>query len=270
MSGKRPIKVFWWQPGQSGKINLGDEITKAIVERAFERTVERASLSDCDMIAVGSILAIAVRKDVFATRSEPIHVWGSGLIGPREITARRANYTYHAVRGPLTRCMIEAPSNLPLGDPGLLADLVWPAAREKRYAWGVIPHHSQLKHPEIQRVLESTERAVLIDFTDPDIARTMEQLSACDYIASSSLHGLILADVYRIPSRWIDVGAEIDGGKSWKFFDYFSSIGRTKFAPFPTSDMSNLGKLAFDAGDVAHFDQIANRQDQLIQARPSL
>jgi hypothetical protein len=267
---KKPIRVYWWQPGASGRINLGDEITRAIVETVFERPVERAELADCEMVAIGSLLQIAVRNNLFATRVEPIHVWGTGLIGPREISARKAKYIYHAVRGPLTRCLVEAPATLPLGDPGLLADRVWAPCPEKRHAWGIIPHYSQIKHPEIERLHQQTPNSALVDVTDPDIARTMCTISACDRILSTSLHGLILADVYRVPNYWLDVGVDASGGSSWKFYDYFASVGRARFEPLRSAELVQLDRHRVEALDLAHFDQVNRRQQMLLLARPDL
>ena len=51
----------------------------------------------------------------------------------------------------------------------------------------------------------------------------MEQLNSCDYILSSSLHGLIFADSYNIPNLWVRFGSKVDGD-GFKYRDYYEGV----------------------------------------------
>ena len=51
----------------------------------------------------------------------------------------------------------------------------------------------------------------------------LDEICSCEQIASSSLHGLIISDSYKIPSVWIKFTDKLKGG-SFKFNDYFMSI----------------------------------------------
>lgn len=68
----------------------------------------------------------------------------------------------------------------------------------------------------------------LIDFGTYNIEDTIDDILSCEFIISSSLHGLILADAYRIPSAWLiaekNTGGSRPGGGEFKYYDYFASV----------------------------------------------
>jgi pyruvyltransferase len=56
------------------------------------------------------------------------------------------------------------------------------------------------------------------------IEEVIDLVLQSERIVSSSLHGLIVADAYGIPSRWIKISDRILGDGT-KYMDYYSSIG---------------------------------------------
>ena len=223
------IRLYWWRPkGRRGRINLGDEINQKIVEAVSRKKVTRADLNDCDMLAIGSVLSHPQASQAIQHRVHPYVVWGTGLMGPAKLGSQE-KYAIAALRGPLTRCVMDVPGDLTIGDPGLLVSDVWPNARQNKYPLGIIPHQTQLNASYVGRIC-SENNAVLIDFTDPDIEQTLAKLASCARIISSSLHGLVIADSYSIPNAWISP-TPVHGGNNWKFLDYFTSVGRTRLEP---------------------------------------
>ena len=222
-----PLKLFWWRPTDTSKINLGDEIGRAICREISQRDVVLADLSECELISIGSILSAVYRKSALTGRKAPCYVWGSGLMTP-DFVKPNDNIIIKSVRGHLTRCMVEAPGTLPIGDAGILASDVWVKAATPTHAVGIIPHWTQVDSPVFAELAAKIKGSTIIDMTNPDVANTMKQLSSCEAIISTSLHGLILADSYQIPNVWMKT-KDIHKGKSWKFYDYFSSIGRDRF-----------------------------------------
>jgi len=58
-------------------------------------------------------------------------------------------------------------------------------------------------------------------------------------ILSSSLHGLIVADSYGIPNAWVRFSDNISGG-SFKYLDYFASVGRDVQEPVRIESSEDL------------------------------
>jgi len=67
----------------------------------------------------------------------------------------------------------------------------------------------------------------------------IDDINRCEFIASSSLHGIITADSYNIPSLWIKMSDKITGG-NFKFQDYALSVNRDQMEPFFLSEDTTL------------------------------
>src|SRR5699024_4415351 len=62
----------------------------------------------------------------------------------------------------------------------------------------------------------------IIDLRTRDVFKVISEITASEYILSSSLHGVIVPHAYQIPALWIEDGyIDTDG---FKFQDYFSSV----------------------------------------------
>ena len=72
-------------------------------------------------------------------------------------------------------------------------------------------------------------KSKIIDIESP-INLVVDQICSCKYIASSSLHGIIAADAYNVPSLYIKFSDKVKG-KGFKFRDYFGSVGGSDTEP---------------------------------------
>ncbi|OOZ40374.1 hypothetical protein BOW53_07825 [Solemya pervernicosa gill symbiont] len=191
---------------------------------------------------------IVHRADVYPWPPKPVHywigshlatalsdsnaiVWGSGCISynvplvgmPGEI---------RAVRGWLSsdRLKNEGYDEVTVvGDAALLLPRFYtPKKLQKRFSLGVIPHCHEWNEPFFVTAREWPDTH-LIDITG-DIEDVVDQINACDRIVSSSLHGLICADSYGVPSLWMRVSDKL-AGDGFKFRDYFTSVGRPDWDP---------------------------------------
>ena len=87
-------------------------------------------------------------------------------------------------------------------------------------------------------------------------AEFVSKLVQCERVASSSLHGLILADSYNVPNIRIQITPNVIGG-DFKFQDYYSTTSSPngkKSTPVRSKDaLSKLLRLHHSAFSVSEF-----------------
>jgi len=210
----RPVKegmvnvyYFKWYD----KDNVGDLLSLVIVN--FVK--DKFNLKDVKrrrtirMFAIGSVIHNA--------KSDMV-IWGSG-IRDRATQPPKVNFDIRAVRGPLTRKrMIENGYSCPeiYGDPAILLPLFYNPEVRKKYDYTIIPHY----YKEDEVPMQYRDK-VMSTFTS-DWKGFIERIVASEYVISSSLHGLILAEVYGVPAILYDVEKDV-----FKYEDYFQGTGRT-------------------------------------------
>lgn len=200
-------------------------------------------------------------------------VWGSGCSGlNRRFVAPEQ---IKAVRGAKTKDYCESFGvKCPdvYGDPALLLPLIYPMnnkiilRQNKKKRIGVIPNIYDLNHFIIYKLhKESISDVVVINMSHynhwTDI---IEEIRSCDIILSSSLHGLIVSDAYRVPNVWISLSGNAIVGH-YKFLDYLDSVGRLVDAPIKVDNVEILYTLK---GECASSKKILELQKKLIKSCP--
>jgi pyruvyltransferase len=207
--------------------NFGDALTPWLIHRltgeypVFVRPEDRRQ----KYFAAGSILGYA---------GTACTVWGSGIMSPDDIVAPAAKLL--AVRGPLSRaralaCGADCPEIY--GDPALLLSRLYRPPLSKRCGIGVIGHFSDM--PRLAAAWRPSDHLKLIDIQGR-VESVIDQIAACEFVASSSLHGIIASHAYGVPAVWIKF-RNLPSGDDSKFHDYYLSLGQD--APPPT-------RLAYD------------------------
>jgi pyruvyltransferase len=111
------------------------------------------------------------------------------------------------------------------GDPALLYPLFYkPLEVKKKYRYGLIPHYLDFNNDWIKK-FENNKDVKIINIRVNSINSFIDEISECEMILSSSLHGIIAGDSYGIPSYWMELSKNVQGN-GFKFKDYFSSVGR--------------------------------------------
>jgi hypothetical protein len=150
-------------------------------------------------------------------------VWGCGIMSRDDHVSPAAELL--AVRGPLTRARaLECGAQCPAvyGDPALLLPRLYQPRRERRRCVGVMPHFSDL--PRLAGAWRASEELRLIDPQAP-VETVIDQLASCEFVISSSLHGIIASHAYVVPAVWVKF-RDLPSGDGSKFHDYFYSVGQ--------------------------------------------
>jgi pyruvyltransferase len=231
-----PLKCYYWQ--RPGSKNFGDELSPIIVEYVSGRRCVHSEPHKADIAAIGSIIDATLQRrpkilrslDVILARRSRIAIWGSGILDPSSISTTFFHLNFLAVRGKLTASQLSL-APLPFGDPALFLGEYF-QERKKSCALGIVPHYVDANTKELAQLLTRFPAARVIDVAlDPlEVAR---QISECEMILSSSLHGLVVADAFGIPNARLKF-SDLWGG-DWKFNDYASGINRTSIVPIDLS-----------------------------------
>lgn len=223
MYNKELILVKWW----SYKSNFGDSLNPVIVEHISGRK----PLMSNYLINLNNKPVYSVIGSILDNSSdENLVVWGSGFMCSSGIFVKKPKKIC-AVRGPLSRDLcIKQGIYCPeiYGDPALLYPSIYKPSVEKKYKLGIIPHYFD-KEDSILNLFKKDPHILIIDILD-EVNNVVDDICRCERIASSSLHGIIAADAYGIPSIWIKFSDKV-GGDGFKFHDYFMSVGRTDNMP---------------------------------------
>lgn len=168
----------------------------------------------------------AVIGSVLQWVKQNAEVWGAGFMFDDK-TFMTPSKVY-AVRGPKTREVylkhnIDCPAVY--GDPALLCPLIyWPEV-EKKYKLGIIPHYSDNDNEWVGEMAKSEDVLIIDLMVGTDYKKVIDMALSCEKIVSSSLHGIIIADAYRIPNRQIVLSDKVMGA-DFKFADYYLSVNR--------------------------------------------
>lgn len=243
--------------------NWGDDVSKTIVQlinpskRVIIKRYSWNLKKKEDYLCVGSIIT-------WMTTPNSI-IWGSGVVYPdKDLSACPKRVL--AVRGPLTRKYflergIECPEIY--GDPALLFPKYYKPQVKKQYKYGIIPHYRDKNNVALSRLYGNPD-VLLIDVqkTRPWTS-FIDSINKCEFIFSSSLHGIIISDAYGVPNWWIEL--EKGENKRYAFLDYLLSVHRKQQFPIVVNSSMSIEDLLKECGDL---DTPSIDTDKLLQVCP--
>ena len=221
--------------------NWGDKVNPYIFEKLTGKEVISSNsifnfLNKTKILGVGSLIVGDLSNSV---------IWGSGVIAdqikleikPKEILALRGYYSLKKIQEVGGNCEI-------FGDPVLLFPEIFSAENSvKKYKYGIVPHFKDKSSIGIQKIHDLQNPEIKIIDIQSGIEDFVNDILSCENILSSSLHGLILAEAYGIPTCRLVFSEKLLGG-DFKFYDYYSGVGittmETVFLHDDISDLKNI------------------------------
>lgn len=218
--------------------NMGDVLNAMVIEELFGFRVKRHTYLTGELSAIGSGLgqftlhgnfAFQLLQRCFGLLFPSVSIWGTGFICYKKEDTKlyRKKIYFAAVRGLLSKNRVEKlighKLDIPMGDAGILSSFLIKAPIVKKYKVGIISHFKEQDDPIWEKLLSHYDNSTYIDVCQhPSVV--IPQIAECEYIISSSLHGLIIADSFHIPNIHIVVTDKLLGD-GFKFDDYYSAYG---------------------------------------------
>lgn len=236
----------------TGDKNFGDGIVRNgfIEELCNNNNIKyiylRKNYQEINYITIGSVLRNCDQNSI---------ICGTGFIHPNADLGCldwKFNNVVHRypkeilfVRGKLTRQKfidmgMECPENY--GDMGILCPLVYkPKSKKTKFMVGILPHYvDKNKLDNLKNLLEENNiQYNLLDImSGKNPNELVNKINECEFLISSTLHGLILGIVYNIKTIWVQFSKNVVGNK-YKFNDFFSSLNISYSPCNITMDMFN-------------------------------
>lgn len=228
--------------------NLGDNISPILVEYAantYGIDINKPIKSTQHLYAVGSIITAG---------AQDCTIWGSGILNTKILGRMKSRkLDVRAVRGPLTRLiLLEHGYEVPevYGDPAILMPLIYNPSVDKKYPVSVITHMNEVDYSLNKEIHQ-------INIKTDDYKTFVDEIKSSELIISSSLHGIIFAEMYGVKAILLKPKADL-----FKYYDYYYSTGRLCF-PVATSIEE---ALHMEPCSIPHFDSM---REKLLKAFPN-
>jgi pyruvyltransferase len=230
--------IIFFSSLENNNSNFGDKLNQYILNKILKKKVVFSYkifnfFNKKVYSFIGSILDYSRIKNLVVLGSGYINEFSNNAVLPKKIKLIRgplslSKYNY------LSKQNIEAP----FGDPSVLVKNIFNPTLKKIYDFGIIPHYVDKESKGLLMLIDSIISKgfsyCLIDVN----ARTEDILSLIiqsKRIVSSSLHGLIISDLYSTPNCWVKFSQNIFGG-NFKFYDYYLSLNKTNKKPIFLDD----------------------------------
>lgn len=203
----------WWactDVDGCGHGNFGDVLTPYIIKALTGYDVEHSKEID-HILMCGSVLDQSNENSI---------ILGAGFMS--ESDKFNAAKDISLVRGIISKSILNQfghGQNAMVGDPAIVLPLLYRPNVHKKHKVGLIPHYTDM---EAAKKYNMTR---IIDLTWP-VEQVIDWICECEFIASTSLHGVIVAQTYGIPAAWIRLSDNL-AGDDLKFRDYIETNART-------------------------------------------
>lgn len=205
------VTAYWW----NDRPNYGDTLTPLLLHHFADLEAIWAPVDYAEMIVIGSILEhLPAGWDGMILGAGKLKQFSDVDLKSAQVLGLRGKLTATGVKG-----------DYALGDPGLLASELVSRPHEKTVDLCIVPHWSdktladKFAHLKPRKGLKN----LVVDPT-ADSMTVINQIASAEKVVSSSLHGIIIADSFKIPrraERFPNMVKPWEGGE-FKWHDYAS------------------------------------------------
>ena len=164
------------------------------------------------VMGVGSILWLSLSN---------YQIWGSGFLRAKDHFKGGKTYAVRGKYSALKLVEMGYPECKVYGDPAILLPLIY-KPKKKKEGVGIVPHYTE--HEDFKKKYPDYK---IINLNTVNIEKTIDDICSCEYILSTSLHGVIVAHAYGIPALWIK--KKQLATDDFKYKDYFSSVNLPEY-----------------------------------------
>lgn len=224
---RNKVNLNWWHTEYGSDIqNLGDRISEIVFNYLCKlNNIDKDKIINKTkhLYAIGSILFF---------ENQDATVWGTGCMHEISVnfnTVLHQKYMRHldvrAVRGPKTREeLIKLGIQCPeiYGDPAILMPLIYKPMKKSNVQTILIAHYKDMFN------LDTTEypNVQVLDMLTNNWKEKIDIISSAQLVVSSSLHGLVIAESYKVPAILLQPEFEND---LFKYEDYYLGTGRAEY-----------------------------------------
>ncbi len=238
--------------------NWGDQVNPYLISRMANKPVRKTQLKNTKhMAGIGSVITTANENSI---------IWGSGFIS-KDIKLKVDDIDVRAIRGHLTKNRLQdeydITGDFALGDPVVLIRDFYDPKIKKTKKIGIVAHYKDKELPVIKSMVDLG--CGLINIQSDTIESFIDDALQYEYVLSSSLHGLIVADTYGIPNVRLIFSDKVAGG-DFKFLDYYSTTdNKSPSKLLVSADMINAEFLA----DAMKLCRVSNFSESKARLRDS-
>lgn len=232
--GRYNVVAISGSKGYDGDVirqNWGDDINYFFVKEISKKPIILLNDTFLGKYFVTNYLIIGSTIGMISNNNSII--WGAGLIDEDMMNSVYNIKYICAVRGPKTRqCLIENGYDCPAiyGDPALLIPLIYFPEIRKKHKLGVVCHYNDAILLENMGITDNKEIKIINPSKYNHWHDFIDEILSCEYIISSSLHGIIIGEAYKIKTKWIEF-RNADKRSRFKYYDFYESIGKTEEIP---------------------------------------
>jgi hypothetical protein len=236
---KKYINMLYFIPYKS---NFGDELNMYIINKLIEITDINVNINYINLAQTkkfnNKLKTFSFLGSIMHSLPPNIDVIGTGVNPNHPNINKKLNIL--ALRGQLSKDYLINEKGYKIGDivmgdpalliPRLFPEWLEPLKNDTNKCIGLIPHFNDIQHIiKYNKILQDLN----IDYCLPNqpAINVINYIRSKDIIISSSLHGIIVAEMLGKITKWIMYSGSLKSESKFKYLEYYNSTNRYDINP---------------------------------------